>query len=123
MNQIVEIKGFSCSNDNGQTWFYFEWSNYWGGWVVNEPESLCFSTEDLLVNKPNYTKCFPIFDLINKPSETTNGQLILDKEEMNELIKLLDNLLTENVLDCRIYKDKPLTNVYNKLHSLRKLVV
>lgn len=56
-----EIVGFKASNDHGKTWFKWHWSDYAEGWIVDEPESLSFTTEQMLNNEFGYTKCEPIY--------------------------------------------------------------
>ncbi len=55
------ITGFKASNDNGETWFEWYWNDYYKAWMVDEPESLAFSTEAMLANKGNYSRCVPTY--------------------------------------------------------------
>lgn len=57
-----KIIAFEASNDHGKTWFEWYWNGYFQAWMVDEPESLAFSTEQMLKNEFGYTRCRPIYD-------------------------------------------------------------
>jgi hypothetical protein len=56
-----KLLGFRASNDNGKTWFDWYWNLSAKAWMVDEPESKCFTTKEMLANKGSYTKCKPIY--------------------------------------------------------------
>ena len=57
-----EIVGFKASNDNGVSWFYWQFNDHFFRWVVDEPESLKFTTEEMLRNAGGYSRCEPIYE-------------------------------------------------------------
>lgn len=59
--KVPVLVGFIASNDDGKTWFDWYWNDAYQVWMVDEPESLGFTTEDMLANVGNYTKCEPIY--------------------------------------------------------------
>lgn len=59
---MKKIIGFKASNDNGKTWFEWYYNEIWKQWSVDEPDSLSFSTEEMLSNKGRYSKCEPIYE-------------------------------------------------------------
>lgn len=89
--EVNELKGFKASNDDGLTWFDWEWSDYRNGWVVDEPESLCFTTEEMLANKGGYTECQPIYSI--EPKEIFKDPITDDgtKKSAKGLLGVFNN--------------------------------
>lgn len=110
MEQLINITGFKSSNaKEGDNWFEWYWNPYHKAWMIDEPESLCFSTEDMIKNRGGYRRHEPIYQLVNKPVTTTNEQPIFTKEEKSEIMGSIEQCEVEypnRDINYSVLKDK-----------------
>jgi hypothetical protein len=97
-----KIVGFKASNDHGKTWFNWYFNDHINMWMVNEPESLAFTTENMLKNAGNYTLCVPILEKI----EVTNEQPKVIFPNLKKILGMHYNDMSKPVLSGYVSTNK-----------------
>lgn len=79
-----EVVGFRTSNDSGWSWFDWYWNEGLHCWMVDEPESLGFSTQQMLQNEFGYSICKPVlgFTIIGEISQ--EAEWVKEGDEFDE---------------------------------------